>query len=186
MKVSIIIPVYNVEQYLKRCLDSVTEQTYKNLEIIIVNDGSPDNSEIICKEYEKKDSRVLYLKQQNGGLSSARNSGLKKATGDIILFLDSDDYINKRLVEFVCIAFEKCQCDIVEFNLQEVFSMDYEGKNIYDIKYEEITKENAIKSLFSDGKIRFEVWNKAYKKEIIKDLFFIEKQIHEDVYFTVN
>ena len=92
--ISIIIPVYNVEQYLHRCVDSVLNQTYKNLEIILVNDGSPDNCPFICDEYAKKDKRIIVVHKKNGGLSSARNEGIQKSQGDWLLFLDSDDLLN--------------------------------------------------------------------------------------------
>jgi len=100
MKFSIIVPVYNVEDYLKQCLDSIIGQTYTNFEIIIVNDGSKDNSQQIIDEYEQKyPSLIKAFKKENGGLSDARNFGVEKVVGDYILFVDSDDYINKELLE---------------------------------------------------------------------------------------
>lgn len=95
MKVSIIIPIYNSEKYLKQCLESIINQTYKNIEIICINDGSTDNSEKIIKDYLKTNKNITYLKQPNAGQSIARNKGLEKATGDFILFVDSDDFIEK-------------------------------------------------------------------------------------------
>ena len=97
--VSIIIPVYNVEQYLRECLDSVISQTYRNLEIIIVNDGSPDSSGSICEEYAAKDSRIKYFIKENGGLSDARNFGMHHVSGDYVIFLDSDDVASPRQIE---------------------------------------------------------------------------------------
>lgn len=97
--VSIIIPVYNVQEYLRKCLDSVINQTYKNLEIIIVNDGSTDNSFSICKEYAKKDPRIILLSQENRGLSNARNTGIKKISGNYIYFVDSDDWLRLDAIE---------------------------------------------------------------------------------------
>lgn len=99
IKVSIIIPVYNVEAYLRKCLDSVVGQTYENLEIIIVDDGATDNSYSICREYADRDSRIVLIHQENGGLSAARNKGLSVATGDYVLFLDSDDWVDIHMVE---------------------------------------------------------------------------------------
>ena len=99
MKVSVIVPVYNVEKYLDKCLDSLANQTLKDLEIIIVNDGSPDNSEDIIKKYTKKYKNFKYYKKENGGLSSARNYGIKYASGDYIAFLDSDDYVKSDMYE---------------------------------------------------------------------------------------
>ena len=91
--VSIVIPIYNVEAYLKQCLETIVNQTYPNLEIILVNDGSPDKSEEICKEFFKRDSRIRYVRQVNGGLSAARNTGIDLATGDYITFVDPDDWV---------------------------------------------------------------------------------------------
>ena len=95
-KISVIIPVYNTEQYLKRCLDSIKENTYQYLEIICINDGSTDNSLEILEQYQKDDSRFIIIDQKNSGVSKARNNGLEKATGDYIAFIDSDDWINPK------------------------------------------------------------------------------------------
>ena len=91
--ISVIVPVYNAEKYLKKCLDSLVNQSYKDLEIILVNDGSQDGSEKICKDYEEKDSRIILINKNNGGPSSARNSGIEKANGEYLSFIDSDDYL---------------------------------------------------------------------------------------------
>ena len=97
--ISVVIPVYNVEKYLEKCLDSVVEQTYRNLEIILVDDGSTDNSGAICDRYAQKDSRVVVIHQKNGGLSKARNVGIDTATGKYISFIDSDDYVGSCYIE---------------------------------------------------------------------------------------
>ncbi|MBS5190333.1 MAG: glycosyltransferase family 2 protein [Lachnospiraceae bacterium] len=110
--VSIIIPIYKTEKYLRRCIESVLEQTYKKIEVILVNDGSPDNSLNICEEYEKKDSRVHIVNKKNGGLSSARNAGILVATGDYITFLDSDDYLKLDAIESLFQVLEKTNADI--------------------------------------------------------------------------
>ena len=93
-KISIIIPVYKVEKYLDKCVESVVNQTYKNLEIILVDDGSPDNCPKMCDEWAEKDKRIKVIHKENGGLSDARNFGIEKATGDYLMFLDSDDYLD--------------------------------------------------------------------------------------------
>ena len=113
IKVSIIIPVYNVADYVSNCIDSVIKQSYSNLEIIIVNDGSTDNSADICRRKANLDSRILYLEKENGGLSTARNYGLKFATGDFIYFLDSDDYLVINAIESLVSEQEKENADIV-------------------------------------------------------------------------
>ena len=150
MKFSIIVPVYNVEKYLKKCLDSLLNQTYKDFEVIIVNDGSKDNSQKIVDKYIEKDERFKSFIKENGGLSDARNFGLKYVTGNYILFLDSDDYIDKELLEKVNNILSKDNnIDIVKYNL---VSVD-ENENI-------ILKENIISN---EGYIKF--------KDIIKSQF---------------
>lgn len=97
IKISVIVPIYNVEQYLSQCLDSIINQTYTNLEIILINDGSTDNSEKICNQYKLLDPRIIVIHKTNGGLSDARNTGIKIATGDYISFVDADDFIDKNM-----------------------------------------------------------------------------------------
>ena len=98
-KISVIVPVYKTEQYLNRCVQSITDQTYKNLEIILVDDGSPDNCPEMCDQWAKKDERIKVIHKRNGGLSSARNAGLDSATGDYIMFADSDDWMEPDMAE---------------------------------------------------------------------------------------
>ena len=114
-KVSIIIPIYNVEKYLSRCVASVLQQTLSNIEMILVDDGSPDKCPSICDQYKEKDSRIKVIHKKNGGLASARNAGLKIATGEYILFLDSDDWIEPETVEELVSIAEQYQVDFVRF-----------------------------------------------------------------------
>ena len=118
-KVSIIIPVYNVEKEVKSCLESAINQTYENLEILVVNDGSTDDSKEICLSLAKQDKRIIYFEKPNGGLSDARNFGLERASGDYIFFLDSDDTIEKDCIETLCSLIEENQSDIAvgQFNI---------------------------------------------------------------------
>lgn len=114
-KVSIVVPVYNVEQYLERCIESICNQSYKNLEVILVNDGSTDQSPQICDKYARKDDRIKVLHKENGGLSDARNVGLSYVTGEYVYFCDSDDYIEKELLSDCMEVMNKQECDIVMF-----------------------------------------------------------------------
>ena len=98
-KVSVIVPVYNVEKYLRQCLDSILQQTYQNLEILIINDGSTDGSDAICREYLEKDERISYFAKENTGISDTRNVGIRQATGEYVTFVDSDDWIEKTYIE---------------------------------------------------------------------------------------
>lgn len=123
-KVSIIVPVYNVEKYIHKCIDSILAQTYRNLEIILVDDGSPDNCGKICDEYASNDNRIIVIHQKNGGLSAARNAGLNKSTGNFIVFVDSDDYLEISAIED-CIHYIKTNnYDILIFNWYDVYLDD--------------------------------------------------------------
>lgn len=118
MKFSIVIPVYNVEKYLDKCLNSICKQTYKDFEVIIVNDGSPDNSQAIIDKYVKKDSRFQAYQKENGGLSDARNYGIERCKGDYLLFVDSDDYIEKDLLKELSTVLKKEKYDVIKFKLR--------------------------------------------------------------------
>ena len=140
--VSVIIPVYNVEKFLKRCLDSVCNQTYKNIEIIIVNDGSPDNSQMIIDEYAKKDTRIVPIIQENGGLSEARNSGMRVANGKYLLFVDSDDYIELNSIELLIDNVNKKKADIVIANKK---TLNPNGEFSYGVDFQtKVLNENEM------------------------------------------
>ncbi|MBO5530138.1 MAG: glycosyltransferase family 2 protein [Bacilli bacterium] len=129
---SIIIPIYNSANTLERCIDSIIKQDYKNLEIILVNDGSKDNSLKICEKYKKMDNRIILINKENGGVSSARNEGLKIAKGEYISFVDSDDYIEKNMYTLISNTFEKNACDVVIFNM---FFENDNNEIIYDLNH---------------------------------------------------
>lgn len=179
-KISIIIPVYNVEKYIDQCLDSIINQTYKNLEIIIVNDGTKDNSMKIVEKY-LSDKRIKIINKKNEGLSSARNIGMEKATGEYIYFLDSDDWIEnntiKKLVE------NSIDADIVGANFLYYDEITKKGKSEKDIlKNIPITKGEYL----LNKNVETMVWNKLYKLSFLKEkkLNFIKGIIHEDEEFT--
>ena len=119
-KVSVIVPIYNVENYIDKCIESLVNQTYKNIEIILVDDGSSDNSPALCDEWSKKDGRIIVIHKTNGGVSSARNAGIDNATGDYIQFLDGDDYLNADTIEYSVKTAEENDADIVSFGMQMV------------------------------------------------------------------
>ena len=181
-KVSIIIPVYNVEKYISKCLDSLVNQTLKEIEIIVVNDGSPDNSQKIIDKYVKKypDKIKSYIKE-NGGQGSARNYGIEKTNGEYIGYVDSDDFIEPTMYELLYNKAKKDKLDIVICG-NYIVSEDYKYKkeDYFTIKYQ-TSFENAI-----FGKMA--VWNKIYKKEILTNnkLKFKEKVWYEDLAFTVK
>ncbi len=177
MKVSVIVPVYKVEQYISKCLDSLVNQTLEDMEIIVVNDGSPDNSEKIIKDYAKKYKNIKYLKKENGGLSSARNFGLKHATGEYIGFVDSDDYVDKRMYQMMYEKAIEVSADLVVCDLNYVYE-DKEEKAYSNIK----TDTTDIKSIMNN--IYPAAWNKLYKKELFdNEVYFKEGVWYEDVEF---
>ena len=189
-KVSIIVPVYKVEKFLKRCVDSILSQTHQNIEVILVDDGSPDSCPEICDYYKKMDKRVKVIHKLNGGLSEARNFGLQVATGEYLLFVDSDDMIHSQLCEIVLNEFIKYEADIVSFN-HFVFSSDsyLNLKKISQGEYKEtVLQESEIVREYLDPKskriLAHGVTMRMYKKELFSGLSFDRGRLHEDVFIT--
>lgn len=200
-KVTIIVPIYNIEKYLKRCIESIINQSYVNIEIILVNDGSTDNSKKIVEEFSDMDERIKIINKPNGGLSSARNTGLEISSGDYIMFVDGDDWIDKNCVE-KCLENIEQDTDVVLFP----YIREYIGKSIKNEIYrndkiyfkDEEVKEKILKRLFGiNGEDlkrpdRLEdistAWGKMYKANLIKDEKFTDTQIigTEDLWFNVN
>lgn len=182
-KISIIIPVYNVEKYLKTCLDSVINQTYQNLEIILVDDGSTDNSGKICEEYKRADSRIIVIHKKNEGLSMARNNGLDIASGEYISFIDSDDYISKNMMETLYNRLLKTQSDMAVCSIQYV---DDTGKNLCSkakFNFNDIVLgQNEFWKIYSSaGHTECVVaWNKLYKRKILEQLYYPRGKTRED------
>lgn len=174
--VSIIVPVYNVERYFDECINSLLEQTYKNIEIIIVDDGTKDNCGKKADEYAKRDKRIVSVHKENGGLSSARNYGIKFATGDYLCFVDSDDYVSPEYIEkMVAVAAEK-KADMVFCN----FSASYVNKDIPNWRLlalsekKEYTPQEYLDHLYVYSGAFTEVWNKIYRSDIFKTLRFVD------------
>lgn len=176
LKVSVVIPVYNVEDYVEKCLDSVVNQTLDDIEIIVVNDGSTDSSkEKINKYLEKYPNKIKYLEKENGGLSSARNFGMPHATGKYIAFLDSDDYIEKDAYEKMYNLAEKENADMVDCD----FIWEYPNKN----KMDKVKEYNSKEEMIEKGRVA--AWNKLIRRDIIEreNLKFPEGLRYEDVDF---
>lgn len=177
-KFSVIIPVYNTEKYLDRCISSVIKQTYKDFEIILVNDGSKDNSGNICDEHKKNDNRIKVIHQKNAGVSTARNIGLKNAVGDYIIFVDSDDFIEGDSLEKLNSILDKNDVDCIIYNLN----------NIMESKF--VFKENLIQYMIKliTTELINSPCNKVYKRDIIEkyDIKFDKKiEIGEDLLFNI-
>lgn len=186
--ISVIVPIYNVEKYLAKCLDSILNQTYRNLEVILVDDGSLDGSSKICDIYAKRDNRIIVVHQRNGGLSVARNRGLEIAKGDFIGFVDSDDIIHNRMYEILYKHIKDYSADISICNYSVVYEGDIIGnKDIADIK-ESIIICNGHEALYNIGRKLGEntivAWNKLYKRDLFRNLRYVEGKIHEDEFIV--
>lgn len=180
-KVSFIVPVYNTEKYLEKCLESIINQTYNNIEIVIVNDGSTDNSINIIKKYAEKFKFIKFFTKQNGGLSDARNYGVKKATGDYIIFVDSDDYIEENLINH-CLKYILESYDLIKFKAQKV-DEDYNFIEKYDGPvFEKKNGEEAFNELFVKDNLIEPAWLYMYKMDFWKSNKFEYPigKIHED------
>ena len=184
--VSIIIPVYNVEKYLEKCIASVVNQTYTNLEIILIDDGSPDNCPTICDAWKERDSRIKVIHQENGGLSHARNEGLKLATGEFIGFVDSDDWIEPEMYEILLSSVEETGVDIAVCNYQS----EHENSQTVIQKPESLDKKiytaiEALELILSwKSFIRTIVWNKLFRSHLLSKILFPEGKLYEDIVWT--
>ena len=190
-KITIIVPVYNVEHYLDKCLDSLINQTYKNLEIIVINDGSIDNSGIICQEYAQKDNRIVYIERENGGQSEARNMGLDRMTGSYVTFVDSDDWIELDYVEILYKKITEYQADIAVgnyYSFNETEGMYY--FHIFGDSYHEKVYDNVsiFENLYESQEMKsfalISVWGKLYKADLVKHLRFDIGKLGEDGYLN--
>lgn len=180
-KISVIIPVFRTEKYLDKCLSSVISQTYTELEIILVDDGSDDSSPQICEKYAERDSRIKVIHKKNGGLSSARNKGLDEATGDFVAFVDSDDYIENDMYSYL--MGERGDCDIVCCSYFSVRGGENKKAASYDEK-KVLTPKAALHELIKDEKLKNYVWNKVFARSLFDGLRFPEGMNFEDIPVT--
>lgn len=179
-KISIIVPIYKVEKYLDRCIESIVNQTYKNIEIILVDDGSPDNCPQMCDEWAKKDERIKVVHKQNGGVSTARNAGLDIATGEYIQFVDSDDFLELNACEILISNMKNTNADLVVANFKNIGG-EARIKQINDF----VTRDqsDAMVKLISCGSFGY-LHAKLFRKELIKSYFICELKYHEDFIFV--
>lgn len=183
--ISVIVPVYKVENYLERCIKSIVGQTYSNIEIILVEDGSPDRCPDICDEWKKKDERIKVIHKENGGLSDARNVGIRAATGEYFVFVDSDDWVSRDFIKTLYInvyatSADICECEIIRTS-SEVFENGKEEADLNPVCYE--TKQ-ALGLLIQDTIFHQHVWNKIYKRECLIGIPFEKGKINEDEFWT--
>ncbi|MFS9352218.1 glycosyltransferase family 2 protein [Streptococcus mitis] len=181
--ISVIVPVYNVEEYLEECLESIRHQTFTDIEVILVNDGSIDSSRQICERYCEKDNRFKLINQENQGQSVARNRGVKESIGEYIMFVDSDDVINTSVLE-VLLPYMKTDVDIVEcrssINKEEFFL-----NRTSTIVFEGNAKEAILNCIVSED-VKFCAFTKLYRREIVEKVPFLEGYIYEDVFTGIN
>lgn len=182
--ISVIVPVYNVEQYLDKCINSILNQTYKNIEVILVDDGSPDNCGKVCDEYSKMDSRIKVIHKENGGLSDARNVGIDNANGKYICFVDSDDYIENRYIELLYRAIKENNVDIAQCGINKISNDEIFIENIGYKKNEVKSSKKMLEDLYTTNWENILVWNKMYLKQIFEDVRFPKGKIHEDEFTT--
>lgn len=182
-KITVSIPVYNCESTLKRCLDSVINQTFNDFEILLINDGSPDNSEEICLDYLEKDQRINYIRRENGGLASVRNIALEKAKGEYLCFIDSDDYMDADALSFMYEKAQKENSDIVlcgyfTENSNAIQKVTYEGENAEVLDIEQLKAKNLIDP----------AWNKLYRLDFLKNtnVKFPQGEYYEDTFFNLS
>lgn len=174
-KISIIVPVYNSEKYLRQCIKSILNQSFTEFELILIDDGSTDNSGYICDEFEKLDSRIVVKHKENGGICSARNLGLDIARGDYIGFCDSDDLINKYMYEILYTTISRENAN-VSFCSCKTFSNENIDCNInQEFRYERVNKDKFYKGLYGNGSIDYQymvVWNKLYERKLFNNIKF--------------
>lgn len=175
---SVIVPVYNVDRYLGRCIKSIMQQSYRNLEIILVDDGSTDNSGTICDTFKETDDRIIVIHKENGGLSDARNAGIKMFTGEYVTFIDSDDYVSPDMISLMLTVLKQSSCQIVQCEF--VRGKDDTYKFTGNGKYKVYNKSNA----FENRDVHVCVCGKLYEKSLIKGRYFPIGKINEDEYYT--
>ena len=178
--ISVIVPVYKVEKYLEKCIESIIKQTYTNLQIILVDDGSPDNCGKICDEYAKKDLRIEVIHKANGGLSDARNVGISKAKGRYIGFVDSDDYIKEDMYEILLNLIKKYDADVSICNLYDVIDGNECIRN-KENGIREYSRLDILKEVLLDKNIQSYAWNKLYEKELFDEIKYPIGKKYEDI-----
>lgn len=186
-KISVVIPVYKVEPYLDQCVRSVVDQTYTNLEIILVDDGSPDNCPAMCDAWAERDSRIKVIHKKNGGLSDARNAGLEIAAGEYISFVDSDDWVSLDMFEMLVGILKETGAQIIECGTALVYPETAE-KQAAPVRTASAVQvyhtEEAMRHLLLEDVFSPMVWNKLYCRKCIADIRFEVGKLHEDVFFT--
>lgn len=188
--ISIIVPIYNIEQYLRQCINSVLDQSFTDYELILVDDGSPDNCGTICDEYAAKDKRIIVIHKENGGVSAARNAGLDIAAGEYIYFLDGDDFIDNNLLQTVY-ARLRADVDMLIFNYRDfhdngmTVERKFHGPQTFDLQEKEKKRQFILREILP-YKVGWEPWNRIYSRDIIEKYhvrYETGEYYAEDLYF---
>lgn len=182
--VSIIVPIYQAENFIDKCISSIISQSYTNLEIILVDDGSTDNSLSICKSYADQDNRIILMHTDNCGGAHARNVGLKHAKGDYIAFVDADDYLEQGFIKVLLHYIEKYNADIAECGYYYVEKGEKSAIGVQGAEVLEFDTLHAMKEHVADRMCKQIVWNKLYKRDLIRDIPFVEGKIIDDEFWT--
>lgn len=183
-KISVVVPVYKVENYIHRCVDSILNQTFPDFEIILVDDGSPDECGRICDDYAKRDTRIQVVHKENGGLSDARNYGFQYVQGEYTIFIDSDDYIEYDMFEYM-------------YENARKYDADMSTCGAYDVFDDRVEKKDCVEEFVCSGRetfgyilkgihIRGEIWNKLIRTDRIRGLQFPKAKLYEDIFFTAQ
>lgn len=181
-KISVIVPVYNVERYITECLESLIHQTYQNLEILLVDDGSTDRSGSICDEYGERDSRIIVIHQKNGGAAAAKNTGLDHVTGTYLAFADSDDWLERDALEYMIHELEAADADIVQCSFRDVY-IDHQSDCICKAAGQEFDQVSYLARYTEDWTCSL-LWDKLYKRELFDQIRFETGHVVDDEYFT--
>lgn len=182
--ISVIVPTYNTELYIDRCVQSIVDQTYRNLEIILVDDGSPDNCPSICDAWARKDSRIKVIHKKNGGLSDARNAGMAIATGELIGFVDSDDWISPDMYQLLYERMLNDNSDISACGVEMVWEDNTPHRMLTVSGTHVLNPDDAMKAIIQETWLKQPVWYKLYKTELVQDILFPVGKYHEDVFWS--
>lgn len=182
--ISIIVPVYKVEPYLDRCVESIVNQTYRNLEIILVDDGSPDNCPAICDTWAAKDSRIKVVHKENGGLSDARNAGMAIAAGELLGFVDGDDWINLNMYQLLYENMAEHNSDISACGAEMVWEDGSPSRMLTKDGCVVLNTAEAMESVIRETWLKQPVWYKLYKTELVRNIPFAVGKYHEDVFWS--
>lgn len=185
--ISVIVPIYKVETYLNRCIQSILNQTWSDFELILVDDGSLDRCPDICDWWKEKDKRITVIHKENGGLSDARNAGLKVAVGEFIVFVDSDDWVEPDYLQVLMESLRESNCDIVECGIIQTQGESDSSRKRTEEKENKVAlfqTEQALEQLIKDGRFHQYVWNKLYRRSVMDGILFEKGKTNEDEFWT--